>query len=133
MISIFPHIISYLGFVLLPRLVNLSLYFLDRYCDHGSNIVVLAGILSTNIFYLLAMDFFTYLRNQKLRHILSSMVIPLVVFDIEACFSFRNICTLYTNDITEWLVWSSLGLSFNTIYLGSIIYIWVKEDIYLNK
>jgi len=116
------YFISFIGFIIAPRVLALFFWFqgMDHFCLSSMNIVILTGILSTNIIHALSLYLICQQKhNAILKHL--SMLMPLlpVTADIVSCFGFRSDCQ--DNTKYFWLITASIGLLLHLCHSVAVV------------
>lgn len=105
------YFLSFIGFIIVPRAIASYFWFhgIDNFCLSSMNVVILTGILSTNIIHALSL----YLVGQQkhhatLKHLFMLMPLLPTTADIISCFGFSSDCHNSTKYF--WLAASAVGL-----------------------
>lgn len=102
--TVFAYILSFVGFVLAPKTIAVTLYIVDEHYCTKANWVILTGVLATNLVYILALDLIVRIKQDKIRYAsYATLALPLVL-EVLACVGFSYDC----NDGT-FIWWSCLS------------------------
>jgi hypothetical protein len=115
--TVFAYILSFIGFVLVPKAVALLLYIINnQYCSIA-NWVILTGVLATNVMYVIALDLITKIKNDRARYGSYVFLITPLMLEVAACIGYRYDCSNGT-----FLWWPCLSGLILVLHVGSMIF-----------